>query len=231
MLLLIRLCYVWKSGFLWNNCNIISFLYPSIWQILMFFTFPSGRNCPYDLKNFGLTQWLKLKANSSGLCQILIWSWKRPAICGLLRVEAVQGSNCPLISLHHFLSYLRVKNQRSAFRGESWTVLLCFSFVCFVLNSSLCTWSFSSCRITNTLLIPTSLYKWRKMHYWSEFLWQMLYRVLHPQVWPLCWAVRYPFFWAMPIQVESRLSGVGLLDKPPTKIWPQRLSVESAAHS
>lgn len=45
----------------------------------------------------------------------------------------------------------------------------------------------------------------------------MLYRVLHPQIWPLCWVVRYPFFWAMPTQVKSRLSGVALLDKSPQR--------------
>lgn len=72
-------------------------------------------------------------------------------------VETVLWSGCITSCL---VCELKIRDLPSS--GKAKTVPLCSSFLCFVLNSFLCTCSLTSCQITNALLIPTFLYQRRK---------------------------------------------------------------------
>lgn len=123
------------------------------------------------------------------------------------------------------------KNQRSAFQGESRTVLLCFSFVCFVLNSSLCTCSFSSCWITNTLLIPNFFVQVEKNALLKQVALRDAAQGASPTDMTSVLSCEVSFLLSTTHSCGEQTQWSGIAGQVTTKTWPQRLSVESAAHS
>lgn len=125
-----------------------------------------------------------------------------------------------------------IGKQRSAFRGESWTVPFCSSFLCFVLNSSRCTCSLTSCKITNVLLILSFLYKWRKTSIFEDWI-SLIYVVQGASPTDiftvLSCVISLFLFCAIPAQVEHRLSAEGLSEELPQR-HSHKHSLESLAH-